>query len=154
MMQGLMINHLHITQRVLQPMLTQGGGSIVFITSSAGNILCELKLDQGGWGLLYATGKAAFSKLAEFLDFEYRERGIVSFRIQPGLTITEAMTARYGDAAYALGGGLPSYTPADTGCTVAWMLDAPEAVRFAGPKLYTAPTFFKEIGLAEPYGDA
>lgn len=93
MMQGLMINHLHITQRVLQPMLTQGGGRIVFITSSAGNMLCELKLDQGGWGLLYAAGKAAFSKLAEFVDLEYRERGIVSFHIQPGLTITEAMTA-------------------------------------------------------------
>lgn len=59
-MLGLMINHLHITQRVLAPMLQQGGGRIVFITSGAGNMLCELKLEQGRWGFLYAAGEAAF----------------------------------------------------------------------------------------------
>lgn len=149
-MTGLMINHLHITQRVLPSMLDQGNGRVVFITSGAGNMLCELKLDQGGWGFLYAAGKAAFSKLAEFVDLEYRDRGIASFHIQPGLTITEAMTAKYGDAALDFGGGILSYTPADTGRTVAWMLDAPEAIQFAGPKLYTAPTFFQDHGLAEP----
>lgn len=149
-MLGLMINHLHITQRVLQPMLAQGAGRIVFITSGAGNTLCELKLEQGGWGFLYAAGKAAFTKLAEFTDLEYRDRNIASFHIQPGLTITESLTAQYGDAALDFGGGVPSYTPADTGRTVAWMLDSPDAVAFAGPKLYTAPTFFQDHGLTEP----
>ena len=149
-MAGLMINHLHITQKVLQPMLSQGAGRIVFITSGAGTTLCERKLDEGGWGFLYAAGKAAFSKLAEFVDLEYRDRGIVSFHIQPGLTITETLTAKYGDAALNFGGGLPSYTPADTGRTVAWMMDSPDAVAFAGPKLYTAPTFFEDHGLASP----
>ena len=149
-MLGLMINHLHISQRVLQPMLAQGSGRIVFITSGAGSTVCELKLEQGGWGFLYAAGKAAFTKLAEFFDLEYRDRGIASFHIQPGLTITEALTAKYGDAALNFGGGMPSYTPADTGRTVAWMLDSPDAIAFAGPKLHTAPTFFQDHGLEAP----
>jgi len=143
-MRGMMINHLHITQRVLKPMLAQGGGRIVFITSGAGAIPCTLKLAEGGWGMLYAAGKAAFSKLAEFVDLEYRDQGIASFHIQPGLTITEAMVSQYGEAPKDFGGGLPSYTPDDTGRTVAWMLDSPDALAYAGPKMHQAPTFFED----------
>lgn len=91
-----------------------------------------------------------FSKLAEIADMEYRDRGIASFHIRPGLIITEALTAQYGDAALGFGGGVPSYTTADTGRTVAWMLDSSDAIAFAGPKLYTAPTFFPDHGLAAP----
>jgi len=143
-MRGMMINHLHITQRVLKPMLAQGGGRIVFITSGAGAIPCTLKLAEGGWGMLYAAGKAAFSKLAEFVDLEYRDQGIASFHIQPGLTITEAMLSQYGEAAKDFGGGQPSYTPDDTARTVAWMLDSPDALAYAGPKMHQAPTFFED----------
>jgi 3-oxoacyl-[acyl-carrier protein] reductase len=146
-MRGLMVNQMHITQRVLDPMLKQGGGRIVFITSGAGSMLCERKLSEGGWGMLYAAGKAAFSKLAEFVDLEYRDQGIASFHIQPGLTITEAMTAQYGEAAKGFGGGLPSYTPADTGRTVAWMIASPDAPAYAGPTLYQASTFFEDNGI-------
>ena len=146
-MRGLMVNQMHITQRVLDPMLKQGGGRIVFITSGAGSMLCERKLSEGGWGMLYAAGKAAFSKLAEFVDLEYRDQGIASFHIQPGLTITEAMTAQYGEAAKDFGGGLPSYTPADTGRTVAWMIASPDAPAYAGSTLYQASTFFEDNGI-------
>lgn len=110
-------------------------------------MLCERKLTEGGWGLLYAAGKAAFSKLAEFVDLEYRDQGIASFHIQPGLTITEAMTAQYGEAAKGFGGGLPSYMPADTGRTVAWMMASPDAPAYAGPTLYQASTFFEDNGI-------
>lgn len=153
-MRGMMVNQLHITQRALVPMLKQGGGRIVFITSGAGSMLCELKIDQGGWGMLYAAGKAAFTKLAEFVDLEYRDQGIASFHIQPGLTITEAMTAQYGEAANNFGGGLPSYTPADTGRTVAWMLDSPDAVAYAGPTLYQASTFFEDNNIDPGFSTA
>lgn len=147
-MRGMMINQLHVTQRVLEVMLRQQGGRIVFITSGAGSMLCEWSLKDGGWGLLYAAGKAAFSKLAEFVDLEYRNQGIASFHIQPGLTITETMIAQFGAAAKQFGGGQPSYTAADTARTVAWMLDASEAPAFAGPKLHFAPTFFQDNGIA------
>lgn len=148
-MRSLFVNHLHVTQRALEPMQNQGGGRIVFISSGAGVTLCERKLDEGGWGMLYAAGKAAFSKLAEFVDLEYRDRGIASFHIQPGLTLTEAMVAQYGDAAKDLGGGQPVFTPEDTGRTVAWMLNAPEAPRYAGPKMHFAPTFFRDNNIEE-----
>lgn len=150
-MRGMMINHLHITQRVLEPMLKQGAGRIVFITSGGGNMLCERKLAEGGWGMLYGAGKAAFSRLAEFVDLEYRDQGIAAFHIQPGLTITEAMTAQYGEAAKNFGGGLPTYTPEDTGRTVAWMFDSPDAVAYAGPQLYQASTFFEENKISTPF---
>lgn len=148
-MRSLFVNHLHITQRALSVMVPQGAGRIVFISSGAGNMLCERKIDQGGWGMLYAAGKAAFSKLAEFVDLEYRDQGIASFHIQPGLTLTESMIAQYGDAAKDLGGEQPVFKPEDTGRTVAWMLDAPEALPFAGPKMHFAATFFRDNGIEE-----
>jgi 3-oxoacyl-[acyl-carrier protein] reductase len=148
-MASMFVNHLHVTQRALKPMLAQGHGRIVFISSGAGVGLCTLKLNEGGWGMLYAAGKAAFSKLAEFIDLEYRDLGVASFHIQPGLTITEALLAQYGEAAKNFGGGQPRFTPADTGRTVAWMLDAKEAPAFAGPKMHFAPTFFSDNNLAQ-----
>jgi NAD(P)-dependent dehydrogenase (short-subunit alcohol dehydrogenase family) len=148
-MRSLFVNHLHITQRALSVMVPQGGGRIVFISSGAGSTLCEWKIDQGGWGMLYAAGKAAFSKLAEFVDLEYRDQGIASFHIQPGLTLTESLLAQYGDAAKDLGGGQPIFTPEDTGRTVAWMLDAPEALSFAGPTMHLAATFFRDNNIEE-----
>jgi 3-oxoacyl-[acyl-carrier protein] reductase len=148
-MRSLFVNHLHITQRTLSVMVPQGGGRIVFISSGAGSMLCEWKIDQGGWGLLYGAGKAAFSKLAEFVDLEYRDQNIASFHIQPGLTLTESLVAQYGDAAKDLGGGQPVFTPEDTGRTVAWMLDAPEALPFAGPKMHFAATFFRDNNIEE-----
>jgi 3-oxoacyl-[acyl-carrier protein] reductase len=146
-MRSMFINHLHVTQRALEPMLAQGAGRIVFISSGAGVGLCTLKLNEGGWGMLYAAGKAAFSKFAEFIDLEYRDQGISSFHIQPGLTITEALLAQYGEAAKGFGGGQPNFTPQDTGRTVAWMLDDDQAPRFAGPKMHFAPTFFADNNL-------
>lgn len=148
-MRSLFVNHLHITQRALSVMVPQGGGRIVFISSGAGTTLCERKLSEGGWGMLYAAGKAAFSKLAEFVDLEYREQGIASFHIQPGLTLTESLLAQYGDAAKDMGGDQPVFTPEDTGRTVAWMLDDPEAPRFAGPRMHFAPTFFRDNNVEE-----
>jgi NAD(P)-dependent dehydrogenase (short-subunit alcohol dehydrogenase family) len=147
-MRSMFINHFHITKTVIDRMLAQGHGRIVFISSGAGATACTLRLEEGGWGMLYAAGKAAFSKLAEFVDLEYRDRGIASFHIQPGLTVTEALMAQYGEAARSLGGGQPSFTPHDTGRTVAWLLDAPDALRFAGPRMHFAPTFFADNGLA------
>lgn len=146
-MRSMFVNHLHVTQRALRPMIAQGAGRIVFISSGAGVDLCKLKLNEGGWGMLYAAGKAAFSKLAEFVDLEYRDRGVCSFHIQPGLTITEALLAQYGEAANDFGGAQPSFTPQDTGRTVGWMLDADEAPRFAGPEMRFAPTFFADNDL-------
>lgn len=146
---SLFVNHLHVTQRALAVMVPQGSGRIVFISSGAGSMLCERKIEDGGWGMLYAAGKAAFSKLAEFVDLEYRDRGIASFHIQPGLTLTESLLAQYGEAAKNLGGGQPVYTPEDTGRTVAWMLEAPDAIRFSGPKMYMAATFFRDHGIDE-----
>lgn len=149
-MRSLFVNHLHITQRALRQMQAQGGGRIVFISSGAGAMVCDRKTDAGGWGMLYAAGKAAFSKLAEFIDLEYRDEGVASFHIQPGLTLTEALIAQYGAAAKDLGGGQPVYSPEDTGRTVAWMLEAPEAAHYAGPIMHFAPTFFADNHLPEP----
>lgn len=145
---SIVVNQLHLTQRVLAPMLEQGSGRIVFISSGAGVTVCPLKPGAGGWGFLYGAGKAAYSKLAEFVDLEYRDQGIAAFHIQPGLTVTESLQAQFGEAAKDLGGGQPVYTTQETGRTVAWMLDAPEALAHAGPTMHFAPTFFAEHGIA------
>ncbi len=144
---SIVVNQLHLTQRVLAPMLHQGSGRIVFISSGAGVMVCSLKPGAGGWGFLYGAGKAAYSKLAEFVDLEYRDQGIATFHVQPGLTLTESLQARFGEAAKDFGGGHPVFMAEDTGRTVAWMMDAPEALAHTGPAMHFAPTFFVDHGI-------
>ncbi len=84
---------LIITQHVLHPMLANGGGTIVGVTSAAGQSTPRKPVGEGGWSLAYAVTKAGFHRIADMLVVEYGDRGIRSFNVNPGFVATERVVA-------------------------------------------------------------
>lgn len=75
----------------LPAMIKQGGGTVVYITSSSAYALPSRKAGSGGYGLCYGMSKAAGHAIAGFLALEYGDQGIRSFNVQPGPIKTERL---------------------------------------------------------------
>ncbi len=83
---------IHITQRILPPMLERGSGSIINMVSNAGLNDPPAPAGKGGWGFAYGATKAAFNRMAGVLTAEHRDSGVRFFSVEPGLVMTEAMS--------------------------------------------------------------
>lgn len=83
-------SHFHVLQRALRPMLEQGRGSIVLVTTQA-------TLSGGGGGGHYVASKAGLEGLARHLSRELRPRGIRVNVVQPSAVDTELFRERYPD---------------------------------------------------------
>jgi len=110
--------------RVLLPaMIAGGGGTIVDITSAAAYADPTHPAGDGGWGLGYGASKAAFHRIAGFLDVEHRGDGIRCFNVQPGVIATE----RGAIDAVQFGFGDWGAPPEVVGAVVAWLATSAEA---------------------------
>jgi NAD(P)-dependent dehydrogenase (short-subunit alcohol dehydrogenase family) len=89
--QGNALSPFLLNHYLLPPMLEKGGGTIIYITSSAAYRAPPSKVGEGGWGLCYAMSKAAGHSLAGQLAVEYGEKGIRAFNVQPGPVRTERL---------------------------------------------------------------
>ncbi|MGL6070011.1 SDR family NAD(P)-dependent oxidoreductase [Craterilacuibacter sp.] len=86
-----------LTRRALKVMLEQGSGAIVNISSGAGETDPPLPASQGGWGVAYGAGKAAFSRMAGVIATELGDAGIRAYTVNPGVVATETLKATLGD---------------------------------------------------------
>jgi NAD(P)-dependent dehydrogenase (short-subunit alcohol dehydrogenase family) len=87
--QGNAFAPLVLNRLLLPTMLKQGGGTIIYITSSAAYLAPPGKAGHGGWGLSYAMSKAAGHSMAALLAVECGDQGIRAFNVQPGPIRTE-----------------------------------------------------------------
>jgi NAD(P)-dependent dehydrogenase (short-subunit alcohol dehydrogenase family) len=141
--EGNFFAQLHLTRRVLPGMLEQGGGTIVNMTSTAGQQDPVLATGKGGWGLAYAASKSAFHRMAAILHLELHERGIRAYNIDPGYVPTESQLATMGkdDPIYQahIAGGAPPEVPARM---LLWLLTTDEGRSRSG-ETFHAPSFVK-----------
>lgn len=114
---------LLINRLVLPGMIAAGGGTIVDITSAAAYADPTHPAGDGGWGLGYGASKAAFHRIAGFLDVEHRGDGIRCFNVQPGVIATE----RGAIDAVQFGFGDWGAPPEVVGAVVAWLATSAEA---------------------------
>lgn len=96
--QGYVAGPVRLTQNVLRQMLIQeGGGTVINVTSSAGETDPPLAAGHGGWGYAYGSAKAAVSRLAGVLAIEHVDDGIRAYTVNPGVVSTEALHATLGE---------------------------------------------------------
>ncbi|HEY4331087.1 MAG TPA: SDR family oxidoreductase [Ilumatobacteraceae bacterium] len=113
---------LLITQRALHHMLPAGGGTIVNITSAAGQNVPNAPVGKGGWPLAYSVTKAGFHRIADMLVVEHGAQGIRSFNVNPGFVATERVVAAGATLEFVSKHGI---TPAVIGAAVVHLLDDP-----------------------------
>lgn len=118
-----------LTQCLLPAMLASGGGTVINVTSGAGESDPPVAAGKGGWGYAYGAGKAAVSRLSGVLAAEFGEQGIRAYTVNPGVVATEALRATIGEqGVIAMRKGVaPPEVPA---AVLRWLATAPEAEAF------------------------
>jgi NAD(P)-dependent dehydrogenase (short-subunit alcohol dehydrogenase family) len=145
--EGNLFAQLHLTRQVVRHMLDHGGGSVVNMTSTAGQQDPQQKTGEGGWGFAYGASKSAFHRMAGILHIELHDRGIRAYNIDPGYVATESQLATLGkdDPIYQIqiARGAPPEVPATM---LVWLLTTEEGRARSGESFH-APSFVKRNGL-------
>lgn len=145
--EGNVFAQLHLTRRVIRHMLEQGFGTVVNMTSNAGQYDPTNKPDSGGWGFAYGASKSAFHRLAAFIHVEHSDQGVRAYNIDPGYVPTEAQLALMGKDSEIykkhIAGGAPPEVPAKM---LVWLLTTDEGRSRSG-ETFHAPSFVKKNGL-------
>ncbi len=113
----------------LPSMIKQGGGTVIYITSTSAYDLPSRKAGTGGYGLCYGMSKAAGHSIAGFLALEYGDQGIRSFNVQPGPIKTERLLQDM----KAFGFNAEDWTPPEViGEVCNWLATSKDADKYAG----------------------
>lgn len=140
---GNFVNQFHLCREAIRIMQPQGGGRIILMSTASSAMPAV-----GSSGLFYNAPKAAFNRIADYIQFEHGEDGIHAFLIEPAFTMTDTLLATMGeDAREIIGGGTPVRDPVETARTTVWLASHPDAPRFATPDMINAPDFFTNNGI-------
>lgn len=146
-LEGNFFAQFHLTRRVLADMLERKSGTIVNMTSNAGQFDPPNKTGDGGWGFAYGASKSAFHRMAGFIHVEHKDDGIRAYNIDPGYVPTESQMALRGkdDPIYQqyIAFGAPPEVPA---ATLAWILTTEEGKKRSG-ETFHAPRHAKQHAL-------
>jgi NAD(P)-dependent dehydrogenase (short-subunit alcohol dehydrogenase family) len=138
------LNQLLLVQLALPGMLGQGGGTVINLGSGSALVPPPAAAGEGGWSLAYCASKAAFHQVAVVVDVEFRDRGLRTFTLEPGYTITErALALGQGDTYGRHFSGDP---PEVAGAVIGWLASESDADRFLG-RIVHAQALCERLGL-------
>ncbi|NMG77610.1 SDR family NAD(P)-dependent oxidoreductase [Aromatoleum diolicum] len=151
MFQGYMMAPFLLSRTILPRMIEQGEGTVINVTSGAGESDPPVAAGRGGWGYAYGAGKAAVSRLSGILSVELGDRGIRAFTVNPGVVTTDALKATIGEkGVLALrNGSAPPEVPA---AVMVWLATSPDAGRFQKRTIQVQP-FALENGIVSDWRD-
>ncbi len=127
--QGNALSPLLLTRAFLPSMLERGGGTIIYITSTAAYEAPPKRAGEGGWGLSYSMSKAAGHSIAGLLAVEFGDRGIRSFNVQPGAVQTERLLQDMAGFGFDASNWAP---PEVIGEVCLWLAENSEADKYQG----------------------
>lgn len=146
-MQANVFAPLIINKLVLPRMISNGGGTIIDITSGSAYGTPLKAAGKGGWAVGYGISKGAFHRVAGILKTELADKGIRIFNVQPGFIATERMAQdmkKYGFGT----DGAPCEVPAKV---VRWLCTDPGAEALNGTNV-EAQQFCQEHNLLPGWG--
>jgi NAD(P)-dependent dehydrogenase (short-subunit alcohol dehydrogenase family) len=120
---------LHLIKAMLPSMRARGQGMVINLTSGAGLVDPTMAAGEGGYGLGYASSKAAVHRVAGLLHVELARDGITFFNLDPGYIVTERIIQDMAPFGFTAEGGSP---PAVIGAAAAWLATSPDAAALAG----------------------
>jgi NAD(P)-dependent dehydrogenase (short-subunit alcohol dehydrogenase family) len=138
------LNQLLLIQLALPGMLDRGQGTIINLGSGSALVPPPAAAGEGGWSLAYCASKAAFHQVAIVVDVEFRDRGIRTFTLEPGYTVTERSLALHQAETY--GRHFRGDPPEVAGAVIGWLADEPDADRFLG-RIVHAQALCQRLGL-------
>lgn len=128
--EGNVFAQLTLLREVLPEMLERKTGTVMNMISATAHVTPPAPVGQGGWGVAYAMTKAAFERVANVLQVEYRGTGLRFFSVDPGRVITEASVARNRGAEFDK--YFQGATPDVIGAAVAWLATSAETEHLQG----------------------
>jgi len=131
---------LALIKRCLPVWKRQGGGIVINVTSSAGQIETPQPIGKGGWGLGYSITKAAFSRMVSGLAKELRPYNVAVIGLMPGFVGTERMAIELGEFGFDASKALPVENP---GRVCAMLATAADPMHFSGRDL-RGPELYRE----------
>ncbi len=134
---------LHLVKLCLPAMKRQGGGIVINVTSTAGEVETPASIGRGGWGLGYSISKAAFNRMVPGLAKELRPHHVAVIGLMPGFVGTERMAAELGEFGFDAAKALPTENP---GRVCAMLATAADPMFFSGRDVH-GPTFHAEHAL-------
>lgn len=147
MWRGNFLHQLALIQQTIPLMLATGGGSFVNVVSGSAYLEPPAAPGEGGWGLSYASSKAAFGRLTGMINAEYRASGVRAFSVDPGFVITESGRARGGTENIAK---FQSTVLPETVAQVAyWLVTHPDAEKYVNQRV-RVEKLLNEPGVALP----
>jgi NAD(P)-dependent dehydrogenase (short-subunit alcohol dehydrogenase family) len=127
--QGNALAPLVLNRYFLPAMIAQGGGTILYLTSSAAFTPSPAKPGAGGWGLSYGMSKAAGHMIAAQLAVECADKGVRAFNLQPGAIKTERILQDMSRFGFGADFGEP---PEVIGEVAYWLATSPDADAYIG----------------------
>lgn len=141
--QGNVLTPLALVQKVLPGMLERKSGAIVNMVSGSALADPPAPADQGGWGFVYPSSKAALIRMVPSLRVEHKDSGVRFFSVEPGFVLTEVMKANgFGDDIPTLFKPTPTGAIADI---VHWLVESEDALGYQDKTVIHAPQLHKKL---------
>lgn len=137
---------MHLIKLFVPAMIKQGGGIIIQITAGSALIEPRAPIGKGGFGLAYATSKAATTRALPGLAKELRDHNIAVIGLEPGSVLTERIAQPGYLEEFGFSNRVPMEVPAAV-CT--YLVTHPYPMRFSGIAVQ-APSFVVEHNLIDP----
>ncbi|MFT5032350.1 MAG: NAD(P)-dependent dehydrogenase (short-subunit alcohol dehydrogenase family) [Bermanella sp.] len=141
--QGNVLTPLALVKKFLPGMLERKSGALINMVSGSAINDPPAPADEGGWGFVYPSSKAALIRMMPTLRVEHKDSGVRFFSVEPGFVLTEVMKANgFDDKIAARFNPTPPEAIADI---VYWLASSEAALEQHHRAVIFAPQLHKKL---------
>ncbi|WP_372797792.1 SDR family NAD(P)-dependent oxidoreductase [Litorivivens sp.] len=140
---GNVLTPLALVKKLLPGMLERNSGAVINMVSGSALNDPPAPADEGGWGFVYPSSKAALIRMMPSLRVEHKDSALRFFSVEPGFVLTEVMKANgFDDKIAARFNPTPPQAIADI---VFWLASSEAALEHHHRAVIFAPQLHKKL---------